>query len=137
PLAPPLALTVRVTSPEMGCPHPTIAAAADTAVAAIRVRAFSRARRLASLCKNVMASAPSRIQELAHVRRARRRPRITRHPEELEHRAERTRMEVRRARRVPALRPRADGDPFDLAPTVGVVAARLIERDDEATVLRA
>src|SRR5438876_8373188 len=49
------------------CSHPVIAAATETAATAIGVRSFRRARRRASLCKNVMVSAPSWCEELVPV----------------------------------------------------------------------
>src|ERR1051325_10364085 len=53
----------------LGCSHPTIAAASEAAATAIGVRSFSRARRRASLCKNVMVSAPSWREDLLQVAR--------------------------------------------------------------------
>src|SRR6266566_9584015 len=73
-------------------------------------------------------------EELRHPRRRGRRAGELRDTQRLEDQAQRALVLVERRRRVARLSPRADDDPGDPAPSVGIVASRLVEQDDEQAV---
>src|SRR2546422_10056876 len=123
-----------------GNSHATIAAVTSPARDARTTRSFSRARRDDSLCLNVMGLAPSwvcasRIEELAHVGRRGRSAGEDVHAEAFENEPQRARVLVRRGGLVSALRLGTDRRPVHTSTAQRVVAARLVEHDDQQAVL--
>src|SRR3989475_6287300 len=120
--------------------HATIAAVTSTARDARTTRSLSRASRHDSLCLNVMGLAPSwvcasRIEELAHVGRRGRSAGEDVHAEAFENEPQRARVLVRRGGLVSALGLGTDRRPVHTPTTQRVVAARLVENDDQQAVL--
>src|SRR5690348_13981762 len=123
-----------------GFSHAKTSAVARRVTGNATLRSFSRANRCASLCLNVMGSAPSpgfalRCEEFAHVRSGRRLVRETREPQNLGGQPQRARMLVQRRRLVAPFGFRAHHHPHDPPAAVGVVAAGLVEQNDQQAVL--
>src|SRR5207249_9841822 len=87
-----------------------------------------------------MSVAPShwfalRREELAHVRRTRRRAWENVHPKALQDQPQCALMLVQRRGLIATFGLRAHGHPYNPPTAVGVVAARLVEHDDQQAVL--
>src|SRR5438445_3158432 len=146
-MVPPVELTGR------GVSHANTTAAASAATGMARRRSFSKASRCDSLCLNVIKSAPSLgfasrrearagigswIEELAHVGRRGRGAGEDVHPQAFENQPQRARVLVGGRRLIAPLRlTRTDRRPVDPPAAQRVVPARLIEHDDQQTILLA
>src|SRR5207247_5152798 len=117
-----------------------ISAAARVAAAKSTVRSFSNASRRDSLCLNVMSVTPShwfalRREELAHVRRTRRRAWENVHPKALQDQPQCALMLVQRRGLIATFGLRAHRHPPAPPAARGVRAARRVEHGDRQAVL--
>src|SRR6266498_5455561 len=131
-------LPVSVT--RAGISHANTTAAARSAGETATTRSLISARRADNLCLKVINPSPrfgsaSRREEFAHVGCAGRRAREHGHAEPFQRQPQRALVLVQRGGLVAELRLRTDGHPHDPPAPVGIVAARLVEHDDEQPVL--
>src|SRR2546430_16253767 len=123
-----------------GISHANTTAAASTTGETATTRSWRSARRADNLYLNVINPLPLfrsalRREELAHVGCAGCRAGEHVHPQPFQDQPQRALVLIQRGGLIAGLRLRTDGHPYDPTAPVGIVAARLVEHDDEQPVL--